>query len=880
MKKLGILIYIVGMMSGLYQAQAQMVIDNTLTPTQLVEDVLLGEGVVVSNITFAGDPQQIGYFDATNANFPIPEGIVMSSGDVNDVPGSGSVFAETQFAGNGDADLDVISSAGTEDAVVLEFDFVPTGDSIKFDYIFGSEEYPEFVNAGFNDVFAFIISGPGFSGPFANGGENIALIPGTVTPVTIDNVNDGLNSQYYVDNNNGTDPNGVVYDGYTVTLTALAEVQCGATYHLKFAISDAGDDRFDSGVFLEARSFNSNAIEVDITTLSGDSAIVEGCTSATINFTRPDADSLLLVPVYVSGNAINGVDYTGLPDTITFNPGDTTVTITVDALEDGLFEPIKDTLIITVYSLNLCGDTVVSTGVIYIQEDYNLSIQTEDVSVLCPADSVMLVASAGGGNPDYTYTWSSGDVGDTIYVPVTTTMTYTVVAEDICAAMSLSDTVEVNVNIPPDPEVTISGPTTFDCVPETVLLTASASSGTAPYTYVWSNGTVGPNNSVSLTADATFYVSVQDGCGVISEPDTIHITQNPVAIPQIQTSADVTLDCPGETATLTAIASGGNAPYQYSWSSGQGTSTINVQPQQTTEYVVTVTDACYVGQVTDTILVTVVEYEAPSVLVNDTSVLCPGDMVTLSSVVSHGRQPFSFNWSSGSTDFMTVENPEVTSEYVLVITDACGSQASDTSTVEVPVYDDLDVAILSTDLLMSDSVTICELWSDTLASVVSGGLSPYSYTWSGTLVDGVDVNNDSVMLSVPYELPPDSSVAETYTLRVIDQCGTEVMVEVPVVVISCDVVQPNVVNPESNFQGGTDFCGSIPQNNVFNLPCLELYPGNTMTIWDRWGRKCYKTEDYHLNPWDGGSQSSGTYYYVCELPGDKEPVKGYFQLIR
>ena len=861
------------------QSHAQMVIDNSMTPQQLVQDVLLGQGVVVSNITYTGNPMQIGRFDASNANFPISEGIVMASGDVNDIPAAGGTFASTIVGVPGDADLDVVSSAGTNDAVVLEFDFVPTGDSIKFDYIFGSEEYPEFVNAGFNDVFVFIVSGPGFNGPFANGGENIALIPGTVTPVTIDNVNDVVNSQYYVDNTGGG-PNGIVYDGYTVTLTALAEVQCGEEYHLKFAIADAGDSSYDSGVFLEARSFNSNAIEVNITTLSGDSAIVEGCTSATIDFRRPSADTLLLVDVYTSGNAVNGVDYDGLPSVISFGPGDSVVTVTVHALEDNVFEPTRDTLIITVYSLNLCGDTVVSTGTIYIQEDYNLTIQTEDVSVVCPTDSVMLVADAGGGNPDYIYSWSNGASGDTIWVPVTSTTSYTVDVVDLCAATSPTQTVNVTVNIPDDPEVTISGPTTFDCAPETVLLTAAATLGTPPYTYVWSNGTVGANNSVTLSSDTTFYVTIQDGCGILSAPDTIMLTQNPIPVPTIQTSMDVTLLCPGDDATLTAIASGGNPPYQYVWSNAAVTSTITVQPMVTTDYIITVSDACYAGVVRDTITVTVEPYTAPMVLSTDTAVLCPDDFVILNAVVTDGSAPFQYSWSDGGTGSTNSINPSTSIDIIVTVTDDCGTVVTDTSSVEVPVYDALSVSVFNADLLERDTITICELWADTITSSVSGGLSPYVYTWSGMLIDGLYVNNDTAIMNVPYELPPDSTVFGLYSLTVVDQCGEEAIVELPVQVISCDIVQPNVFNPNSNFVGATDICGNTPQNNVFNLPCLGLYPGNTVTIWDRWGRKCYSTPDYHMNPWDGGNQSSGTFYYVCELPGDKEAVKGYFQLIR
>lgn len=878
-----------GLIATCLSGFSQVIIDNSMTPQQLVQDVLLGPGVVVSNITYTGDASQIGRFDATNGNFSIAEGIVMSSGDVTDIPGNGGFFASTIVGVPGDADLDVVSSAGTNDAAVLEFDFVPTGDSIKFNYVFGSEEYPEFVNGGFNDVFVFIISGPGFNGPFANGGVNIALIPGTVTPVTIDNVNDGLNSQYYVNNNNGTNANGVVFDGYTVTLTALAQVECGETYHLKFAIGDAGDSSYDSGVFLEARSFSSNAVNVNIQTASGSVEegggwIVEGCTPADITFERPiaEVDSFLSVPVYITGSAINGVDFIGVPDTVHFVPGDTSLTFTIEALDDLLNEP-NDSIVITVYSLNLCGDTIISTGTIHIYDIgfYNyVAGASAPSNVQCAGDSVLITATASMGNPEYTFSWSNGLVGDSIWIhPFGDTLIY-VNTTDACGTQADQDSVFVEYLVNPNPIVTINGPSTFNCVPQSVALNAVGSLGNSPYTYLWSNGAAGSSINVTLNADTLFFVTAFDECGVASEPDTLVITQNPVAIPTVLTSADVVLDCPGETATLTAIASGGVQPYDYSWSSGQSTSTINVQPTETTQYIITVTDDCYIGEVTDTILVIVEPYTEPTIIVTDTTVMCPGDLAMLYSNISGGNDPFTFSWTTGSDQSTISVNPLESTEYVLTVTDDCGNSAQDEANVTVPEYDDLIASVINLDLINGDTVIICELWKDTVASVVSGGLAPYTYTWSGTLIDGMTINNDSIVMSVPYELPPDSTVFELYGLTVVDQCLEEVQVEFPVMVISCDVTAPSIFNPSSDFVGTTDFCGYTPQNNVFELPCLNLYPGNTVTIWDRWGRKCYQTEDYHLNPWDGGNQATGTYYYVCELPNGKEPVKGYFQLVR
>lgn len=250
---------------------SQLVTNSTNTVAYYVQNVLLGTGVTVSNITINGGPAnvsnpQIGEFNALNTNpfLGIDSGLVLASGDIAVAVGpnnSGSFSLGGGNNGVGDADLDLLegTGSGTNDAVVLEFDFIPTGDTVIFDFVFGSEEYPEFVNGGFNDAFGFFLSGPGIVGPYSNSATNIALIPGTTTPVTIDNVNAGLNATYYVDNTVNTGPQSVQFDGYTTPITAVALVQCGVQYHIKIALADVGDAAWDSGVFLEGGSFSSNS---------------------------------------------------------------------------------------------------------------------------------------------------------------------------------------------------------------------------------------------------------------------------------------------------------------------------------------------------------------------------------------------------------------------------------------------------------------------------------------------------------------------------------------------------------------------------------------------------------------------------------------------
>lgn len=145
---------------------------------------------------------------------------------------------------------------GTQDACVLEFDLYAAGDSLTFEYVFGSEEYLEYVGT-FNDAFAFFISGPGFASL-----TNIALIPGTSDYVTINEINSLVNEEFYINNGTGatapysTDPYYIEYDGFTTVLSASTALTIDEWYHLKLVIADDLDGAYDSGVFLKSNSIS------------------------------------------------------------------------------------------------------------------------------------------------------------------------------------------------------------------------------------------------------------------------------------------------------------------------------------------------------------------------------------------------------------------------------------------------------------------------------------------------------------------------------------------------------------------------------------------------------------------------------------------------
>src|SRR5690606_28294976 len=188
------------------------------------------------------------------ANIGIESGIVMSTGmalDVDDMNASGSTSSATSMGQYSDPDLaSLVAPLNVADLCIFEIKFIPYADTVEFNYVFGSEEYEEYVCTPFNDVFGFFISGPGINGPFSNNAENLAILPDG-TAVAINNVNNGspsgfpcsydgnfcpCNAEYFTDNGggNGTGMHSdVCFGGYTVPLVAEAIVQCGLSYHIK-----------------------------------------------------------------------------------------------------------------------------------------------------------------------------------------------------------------------------------------------------------------------------------------------------------------------------------------------------------------------------------------------------------------------------------------------------------------------------------------------------------------------------------------------------------------------------------------------------------------------------------------------------------------------
>lgn len=229
---------------------------------QSISNVLFGACVDVSNIQFGYHPNSIGYFRDTTGLLGIDSGLVMTTGAIQ-------IAAIPNHAGNmgqnnnapGHPLLNEMIANITFDACFISFDFTPQADTIiACTFRFGSEEYPEWVWTGYNDVYAFFISGPDIT-PEVGQYKNLARLPNPAqTIMSIDSINHFVNNDFYFANDWGTSPMAqhFQYDGFVDVVSLQHPVTPGETYSFLIVIADARDAIYDSGVFLKAGSFLGN----------------------------------------------------------------------------------------------------------------------------------------------------------------------------------------------------------------------------------------------------------------------------------------------------------------------------------------------------------------------------------------------------------------------------------------------------------------------------------------------------------------------------------------------------------------------------------------------------------------------------------------------
>uniref|UniRef100_UPI0026289EA8 choice-of-anchor L domain-containing protein n=1 Tax=uncultured Psychroserpens sp. TaxID=255436 RepID=UPI0026289EA8 len=307
---------------------------DTYTVEELVTDVLIDSPCAeVSNITWStgtdfNDDNGIGYFANDGSIFPFTDGLLMTSGDASRVRGpNNNALSDGGFGWPGDAELDAAVGINSNNASIIQFDFVPLADSISFDFLMASEEYNGSTGGTFectfSDAFAFLLTDS------MGNTTNLAVLPGTTTPILVTNIhpaNPGcpaINEQFF-GGYTGNNLPPMSFDGRTAVFTAQSPVIPGDSYTIKLVIADASDTALDSGVFIKAGSFNLGGdLGDDITIAAGtaecggetitldtqapnathvwylDSAVIPGETGSTLDVTEPGIYS---VDVIFSGS--------------------------------------------------------------------------------------------------------------------------------------------------------------------------------------------------------------------------------------------------------------------------------------------------------------------------------------------------------------------------------------------------------------------------------------------------------------------------------------------------------------------------------------------------------------------------------------------------
>ncbi len=616
--KLGFAIALLLNFFSIGNTNAQVTVTGNQTATILAQ-TLVGAGVNISNATLNCPSNANGLFTVVTSNLGLDSGIVLTSGQaqtiLTPVTTAGVNGSQTGFFPSinnnfpGDPDLTALASNSTFDACKLEFDFVPAGDTIKFDYVFGSEEYDGFSCSSFNDVFGFIISGPGFVVP-----KNIALIPGTTFPVSINSTtnpavtlpgsttactNIGAGSpfaQYYVDNSIGTS---ITYYGFTTVLTAITAVQPCTTYHLKLAIADAGDGILDSGVFLKAGSLTSNAITIAPLGGGGLSApvpyCVRGCLPGRFVFSRPvPSPNPLTIKYLIQGDAVNGLDYSMIADSVVIPGGQLTDTLLINPLivPGNIDDDTVRLLVLSPYNCASGMPQILDTAELVIKDSFYVKILTPDTSI-CKYQSVHILTE---GDSLLTYNWTPQmwlDSPNTLHPTATPlqTITYTVAAT-LSGSGCPASTDQITIAIQVEPAVD-AGPDRAICLGDSVQFNLNISPIGPNYHVQWTpptylNYDTIPNPISTPLADVTYFIEVDPGAVGCFGYDTVSIRVLPN---DFQLFNHDTAICKGASVQINAL---GDTAFNYTWSPVIYVSDPNIidpiiTPDTTTSYTLTAT---------------------------------------------------------------------------------------------------------------------------------------------------------------------------------------------------------------------------------------------------------------------------------------------------
>jgi len=745
----------------LHLVQAQLTVTNSLTPDQIAGQ-LSGEGVEISNVNVNAHPDAWGYYYSNGTEIGSSEGLILTTGKINNAIGPNNstglplvvdgVCQNCNLFDNGfpgSALLNTAQSTLTFDAAQFQFDIVPQGDSLKFNFTFASEEYLEWVGSPFNDVFGFYISGTN-----VGTNVNIALIPNTSQTVAINTVNHLTNTQFFYNNQNPLGQ-GVQYDGFTVDLTAkIGNLIPCEVYTLTLVIADGSDRIYDSAVFVE--KIESNPVQVITTTAGGLDYMIEGCNEGTITFMANEMNQdPIQVTYWIGGTATGGSDYTPALGTgslidplyITIPAGQQSVSLNIQSIADGLDEGSE---YIAIYLVNpMCTNATVDSVLFYIEDFLTVNLNPP-LSQICIGDCVQLESNAlTEGLATFSWDPTSGlsdtDVTNPLACPQQN-VTYTITSEVSDCLASAEATIVVS-----DIQLALT-PNEVNCDNAPLGTIDVVVSGTIfPVTYAWTgpNGFSSSNQNLTGLYPGTYCLTVTDelGCQATSCATIIQLNELDITSISLSDYTCFPISCFGVCDGIaTASATGGSGAYTITWN---GIVTNNLTATGLCAGVNTI-------QITDEagcVVTESVNLAQPEPLVIEVvgvvNVLCSGEETGLATVSTLGGcPPYFYSWSHDPNLTAPVATNLGSGIYTVTVNDINGCSSVDSAEIEIGEPGEPITVVADVQVYPNGFNVSCAGASDgNINLTVAGGTPGYSYVWVDT--NGFFVSNAEDLTNVP-----------------------------------------------------------------------------------------------------------------------------------
>ena len=504
------------------------------------------------------------------------------------------------------------------------------------------------------------------------------------------------------------------------------------------------------------------------------------------------------------------------------------------------------TYTVDVDDIHNCGP--VTSNNLVVNEPSVITITSESsTNVTCNGlNNGTITITASGGTGTLTYTLNPGGSNNTTGVFTNLAPnTYNVSVSDVngCGPVTSSN---LTITEPPALTATISAQTNVSCNGlSNGDATVTAGGGTAPYTYLWSDGQT-TATATGLAAD-NYNVTVTDANSCTTTA-SVTITE-PAALAATASVTDV--DCNGNAnGAIDLTVTGGTTPYSFSWSNGA--TSEDLDSLITGSYTVTVTgnNGC-----TQTASLTLNE---PNVIIISsaiTNISCHGSNDgKIDITVNGGTSPFGYTWSttdgSGLVSGEATQNALSAGNYTLTLNDVNGCEVSNTYKITEP--EKLSMTATVTDAECPD------MSNGFIRLSVAGGISPYDITWG----NGMSGDYLSDLTADDYSV----------TVSDVNQCSLDTTITVGFIRSACLDI-PTVITPNGD-----------GHNDTWRIRNIELYPHARIDIFTRWGKRIFHSEEGYQHPWDGRYKGKllpmDSYHYIIFLGNGTKPLRGDITIIR